>query len=208
MPSATSGRYSRSRMSICILCQATKTLGEFYLGTHVYFSSFNSGCRIRLNILANNNPHARNRYFEHFGRANHKVSLNNHTLVLLDAPLLVEEDYLRAKVHKTFDEWRATRHGSVEFVRSFRNGSEEDHKGSFYSNNYFPQIHTKLGIAEGEPVILFSHIPLFRPDTASCGPLRERGSIHRGAGPGYQNTLGKLTTQFIFEHINPSLVFR
>lgn len=57
-------------------------------------------------------------------------------------------------------------------------------------------------------MILFSHIPLFRPDVASCGPLRERGTIRRGVGHGYQNTLGKHTTEFLLESVRPVLVFR
>lgn len=138
---------------------------------------------VGLNLNVDSARQARNHYVRHFGPGNRKVIVSNHTFVFLDAPLLVEEDYHRAKVLKKYDEWRADDDGSVEFIRSF----ESDHTG--------------------EPVILFSHIPLARPDTASCGPLRERGAIHKGAGPGYQNTLGKLTTQFIFETIKPSIIF-
>lgn len=58
------------------------------------------------------------------------------------------------------------------------------------------------------PVILFSHIPLSRPDTASCGPLREQGTIRRGVGHGYQNTLGKESTTFLLEQLRPSVIFR
>ncbi|KAI0812590.1 Metallo-dependent phosphatase-like protein [Irpex lacteus] len=140
---------------------------------------------VGLNLLANSSPQARDRYFKYFGPANRKVSIHNHTFVFLDAPLLVEEDYRRATVHKGYEEWKADGAGSVEFIRSFENNHTE---------------HTST-------TILFTHIPLYRPDTASCGPLREHGTIHRGAGPGYQNTLGKLTTEFIFEHVKPSLVF-
>lgn len=57
-------------------------------------------------------------------------------------------------------------------------------------------------------VVLFTHIPLHRPDTASCGPLRESGTIQRGAGSGYQNTLGKKTTTFLLHKVSPQLVFR
>lgn len=57
-------------------------------------------------------------------------------------------------------------------------------------------------------MILFSHIPLFRPDTASCGPLREKGTIRRGAGLGYQNTLGRQASDFLLDHIQPSVIFR
>jgi hypothetical protein len=58
------------------------------------------------------------------------------------------------------------------------------------------------------PLILLSHIPLSRPDAASCGPLRERGTIRRGVGHGYQNTFGKQTTAFLFSHLQPSAIFR
>src|SRR3984957_19645669 len=59
-----------------------------------------------------------------------------------------------------------------------------------------------------DPLILFSHIPLFRPDTKTCGPFRERGTIRRGVGTGYQNTLGKQTSIFLLENLRPSAIFR
>ena len=77
---------------------------------------------------------------------------------------------------------------------------------TFYSPNYCALRH-EIGIPK-EPVILFSHIPLFRPDNAGCGPLREHGTIRRGAGPGYQNIFGKRTSEFLLETIKPSRIFR
>ncbi|KAI0344733.1 hypothetical protein BDW22DRAFT_1326677 [Trametopsis cervina] len=136
---------------------------------------------VGLNPVPTDGPQARDFYVRYFGSANKKVTVRNHTFVLLDAPLLVEEDYRRSKTRKTFEEWHSDDDGSVAFVRSSQR--------------------------RVDPVILFTHIPLARPETASCGPLREHGTIRKGAGPGYQNTLGKLTTQFIMEHIKPSLVF-
>ncbi len=59
-----------------------------------------------------------------------------------------------------------------------------------------------------QPVILFSHIPMSRPDGSSCGPLRERGTIRRGVGIGYQNTLGKQTSTFLLDSFRPTLIFR
>lgn len=70
----------------------------------------------------NGGPHARDRFFKYFGPANRKVSISNHTFVLLDAPLLVEEDYIRAKMHKEFNEWEGNEGGSVEFIHSFKRG--------------------------------------------------------------------------------------
>lgn len=60
----------------------------------------------------------------------------------------------------------------------------------------------------GGNVILLSHIPLSRSEIASCGPFRERGSIRRGAGPGYQSMLGKQTTNFLLKNLQPSVIFR
>jgi hypothetical protein len=58
------------------------------------------------------------------------------------------------------------------------------------------------------PVILFSHIPLHRAESKKCGPLRERGTIHRGVGPGWQRTLGKQTSSFLLESLRPLIIFR
>ena len=57
------------------------------------------------------------------------------------------------------------------------------------------------------PKILLSHIPLARPEAASCGPRREHGRISKGAGPGYQNLLGSETSRFLLDVIRPSVVF-
>jgi hypothetical protein len=58
------------------------------------------------------------------------------------------------------------------------------------------------------PVILFSHIPLHRAESKTCGPLRERGTIHRGVGQGWQRTLGKHTSSFLLEGLRPLIIFR
>ena len=61
---------------------------------------------------------------------------------------------------------------------------------------------------KAHPVILFTHIPLFRPDGAGCGPLREAGTIRRGAGPNYQSTIGKGASAFLLDHLHPAIIFR
>nr|VWO95838.1 Para aminobenzoic acid synthetase [Ganoderma boninense] len=127
---------------------------------------------------------ARQRFTTHFGPLNQKIRFQNHTLVMLDAAGLVEEDYLRASKYIEYEDWTPVPHGPVEFVHSLR---EED---------------------EGQPTVLFTHIPLHRPDTASCGSLREKGTIRRGVGPSYQNMLHKKTTAFLLQSITPEIVFR
>lgn len=52
------------------------------------------------------------------------------------------------------------------------------------------------------PTIVLSHVPLFRPGTASCGPMRERGTaIPLQAGYQYQNVLTPLISQDIVKHL-------
>lgn len=55
--------------------------------------------------------------------------------------------------------------------------------------------------------ILVSHIPLARPESATCGPLSEHGRILKGVGPGYQNLLGSETSRFLLNAIKPDVVF-
>ncbi|KIY49084.1 hypothetical protein FISHEDRAFT_42017, partial [Fistulina hepatica ATCC 64428] len=117
-----------------------------------------------------------------FGPLSQQVNVRNHTFVCLDAPGLVDEDYERAALHRPFESWIPRQGGSIEFIET--EGSKFEH-----------------------PVILLSHIPLARPDTASCGPLRERGTIRRNVGYGFQSTLGKQTSTFLLSAINPDVIF-
>lgn len=55
--------------------------------------------------------------------------------------------------------------------------------------------------------ILVSHIPLARPESATCGPLSEHGRILKGVGTGYQNLLGSDTSRFLLNEIKPDIVF-
>nr|GAT56281.1 predicted protein [Mycena chlorophos] len=114
------------------------------------------------------------------GPFNRQVVIRDHVFVALDAPGLVDDDYQRSGT--PYEQWKnPAKGGSVDFVRSVN--------------------------PDGRPTILLSHIPMARPDTASCGPLREKGSIRRGVGHGYQNTLGKHTTAFLFKTLRPSAIF-
>ncbi|RDX40898.1 hypothetical protein OH76DRAFT_1423437 [Lentinus brumalis] len=55
--------------------------------------------------------------------------------------------------------------------------------------------------------ILFTHVPLSRPEGASCGPLRERGTLRQGRGLRYQNLLSPQASQFLLQTIRPAIVF-
>lgn len=124
------------------------------------------------------------RYVSHFGPRNYRRTIGNHTLVFIDAPALAEEDLLRAERGHTFDSWPAISHGPVEFVKQTASAGSPG------------------------PVVLFTHIPLSRPSDASCGPLREKGTIRQGYGFGYQNTLFDGATEFLLQSLKPSLIMR
>jgi ethanolamine phosphate phosphodiesterase len=59
-----------------------------------------------------------------------------------------------------------------------------------------------------EPRILLSHIPLFRPEGTSCGPLREsKDPIRVGKGYQYQNVLMPDLSKKVVDIIRPLAVF-
>jgi hypothetical protein len=144
----------------------------------------------------------RRHFTDNFSPLNFKSSVRNHVFLFLDAPGLVEEDYQRTAQSKQYNDWEPLPGGAVEFVKENAAGVLLSHTAIALS-----PIETMLGRGNKQ-IILFSHIPLGRPDTKSCGPLRERGTIRRGVGTGYQNTLGKETTTFLLETLRPSAVFR
>ncbi|THV02390.1 Metallo-dependent phosphatase [Dendrothele bispora CBS 962.96] len=139
-------------------------------------------------------PAAHSRYVSHFGPLNDVVRIANHSIVLIDAPGLVEEDYKRYGHGRSYAKWQAVPGGTIDFVKRFA-------KGMFLCDDGDRRPKRK-----NEPTILLTHIPLSRPEGSNCGPLRERGTIHRGVGIGYQNTLGKYSSQFLLDSIRPSLV--
>ncbi|KAJ3488923.1 hypothetical protein NLI96_g2490 [Meripilus lineatus] len=153
----------------------------------VYYTPGNEDLGLRTDLRT---AHAaRYHYDQYFGSANSRISITNHTFVMLDSPGLVEEDYIRDEHHTEYEHWTPLEGGAIEHVR---------------------KAYSQSADADGDshhPTILFSHIPLSRPDTASCGPLREKGSIRRGVGVGYQNTLGKKTTNWLFQNIRPCIIF-
>ncbi|EIN11270.1 Metallo-dependent phosphatase [Punctularia strigosozonata HHB-11173 SS5] len=129
-------------------------------------------------------PDALERYKLHFGATNRKASVANHTLLLIDAPGLVDEDARRRRAGASIDAWAAS-------------SSETE------STLAFVRAHADTG----GPAVLFTHIPLFRPDDAGCGPLRERGRIRAGSGLGYQNTLSAELSAWLLARVRPEVVF-
>ncbi|KAH9941010.1 hypothetical protein B0H21DRAFT_794210 [Amylocystis lapponica] len=174
-----SGRLVRNDDEYDEYFQKFMDIFRLHASVPMYFLPGNND--VGLNV--ENARQARQYYTTHFGPLNQRVSVRNTTFILLDASGLVEEDYQRAAHNLEYHSWKPIEGGPVEFIKSM--GEE---KG----------VHSP---------IMFTHIPLHRPDTASCGLLREKGAIRRGVGPGYQNTLGKKTTNFLLQTIEPSAIF-
>ncbi|CAE6419461.1 unnamed protein product, partial [Rhizoctonia solani] len=155
--------------------KASKDIQNYYLvGNHDVGLGSNKAFSAR----------ARQRYLAHFGGAtNYQVPVANHSFVFIDAPGLVEEDYVRYEQEEPFEDWAGMPGGTIEYV------------------NRLTQEANPL------PRILFSHIPLSRSAATDCGPLRERGSIQRGAGMGYQNLLGRHTSKYLIDSVKPLVIF-
>ncbi|GAA93610.1 uncharacterized protein L969DRAFT_20735 [Mixia osmundae IAM 14324] len=71
---------------------------------------------------------------------------------------------------------------------------------------YFVKQHSAT--IESLPTILFSHIPLWRPDGTPCGTSREHAQpIYQGRGRNYQNELDEGTSRFLLDTLQPVYVF-
>ncbi|KAF9526601.1 Metallo-dependent phosphatase-like protein [Crepidotus variabilis] len=164
---------------------ATRFAGifQFPQDLPVYFIPGNHDIGIGTPRTFKQSPQAYQRYVKQFGQPNQIVSIANHSLVLFDAPSHVREDSQRHGQRKKFEDWIPIPGGSYEFAERF--GKVPHH----------------------DPIILFTHIPFYRPDGKSCGPLRERGSLRPGAGDGYQNTIEKDSSIRLLENIKPVAIF-
>lgn len=68
--------------------------------------------------------HAVERYVSHFGPLNQRTTFGNHTVYMLDAPGLVDEDRERADVGVSYAEWAQSRpNRTVAFLQSSAQGT-------------------------------------------------------------------------------------
>jgi len=106
--------------------------------------------------------------------------------------------------------WSAIPGGTVDFVRQF--AASKWRVSSWFRFGpigfYGLRTHDEHLEKIDKPTVLFTHIPLSRPDGMNCGPLREKGTITRGAGHGYQNTLNEEASNFLLQSLRPSIIFR
>lgn len=68
--------------------------------------------------------HALDRYMSHFGPLNQQITLANHSIWMIDAPGLVDEDRERAVAHVSFRRWAELRPDrTIGFVDSSARGA-------------------------------------------------------------------------------------
>ncbi|KAF8967862.1 hypothetical protein BDZ97DRAFT_1801621 [Flammula alnicola] len=174
------GKSSRSLEEYEQAVHKFKSIFEMDHSTAVYYIPGNND--VGLGSVTSISKNLRSYYTKNFGPLNQNFVISNHTFVGLDAPGLVDEDYHRHAKYVSFDDWKPIPDGPISFVKEL----SEHGPGN---------------------VILLSHIPLSRSEMADCGPLREKGRIRRTAGRGYQSMLGKQTTSFLLQNLEPLAVF-
>ncbi|KAI7277324.1 hypothetical protein D0864_05862 [Hortaea werneckii] len=154
----------------------------------------------------------RDRFESRFGEGNRIDVIGNHTFVSVDTPSLsATSQYLREggethteKATELKYIWKAT----MDFLEDIR--APAGKAVSTALHQYYPDVHPITAFPHTVidtndhpetskkqhdsrphlPVILLSHIPLFRPRDAECGSLRERGkAIAIQAGYQYQNVI-------------------
>lgn len=65
---------------------------------------------------------SRDRYVKNFGPLNQVVSIANHSLVMIDAPGLVDEDYRRYVKDESYESWVGSSNGTIKFVNEITGG--------------------------------------------------------------------------------------
>ncbi|TFK44849.1 hypothetical protein BDQ12DRAFT_641844 [Crucibulum laeve] len=174
------GRSARTERQFEEAADKFKSMFPVHFSTMVYYIPGNND--IGMGFFTPLSERVRDFYKDAFGPLNQQFRISGHDFIGLDAPGLVDEDYQRHSKMVTFQDWRPLPQGPVSFVK-------------------------RVAMNESHPVILLTHIPLARPDSAHCGPLREKGTIQRGVGHGFQNTLGRLTTTFLLSTLRPLAIF-
>ena len=100
----------------------------------------------------------------HFGRANQLPTVKaNHSLVLLEAPEIVDENSLHVGHGTSYEEWIACNR-VCKRARSRCAVPVPSHDNCIF-------LHAE---EQSGSIVLFSHIPLHRTESKLCGPLQER----------------------------------
>ncbi|KAF2857688.1 hypothetical protein K470DRAFT_203277, partial [Piedraia hortae CBS 480.64] len=164
----------------------------------------------------------RDRFLSRFGETNRVDVIGNHTFVSLDTPSLSAAGQFQLRGgESTTEDIEAGKHiweptmGFLEGLKGAVDGEVGRVVGEFYSRERRKFEHRVVGASRGGdgggrrdatapelPVVLLTHIPLYREPGTKCGPLRERGtSISISGGYQYQNVVTKTLSQTIVSKV-------
>ena len=173
----------------------------------------------------------RERFQSHFGDGNRIDIIGNHTFISLDTPSLsAHSQYQSNGFESEAEQFLPMKHiwkPSMEFMNNLRHPAgkavsdalgkyyPQDHKSQVWAHEVTdPRDHNKLPstnklVQEALkpkpqlPVILLSHVPLFRNRDSECGPLREKGhAISVAFGYQYQNVLTQTLSRDIVTKVS------
>lgn len=130
-------------------------------------------------ILGYYNPVQAKRYTKVFGPLSQRLTICDTEFVTIDSVGLTLDGVERKAARSADDQVRTVSQGDLP-----------------------------LPASKGNKVVMFSHIPLFRSDTETCGSLRQNSRpIYNAAGTSYQNMLPKGITKKVLSDLMPLVVF-
>ncbi|KAI7496591.1 hypothetical protein KC357_g426 [Hortaea werneckii] len=167
----------------------------------------------------------RDRFESRFGEGNRIDVIGNHTFVSVDTPSLsATSQYMREGGETHTEKATELKHiwtPTMDFLEHIR--APAGKAVSTALQQYYPDVHGTIAYPHTVidtddhpetsqkqhvsrphfPVILLSHIPLFRPRDSECGPLRERGrAIAIQAGYQYQNVITQSLSSIVVNRVS------
>ncbi|KAG5221027.1 hypothetical protein IMY05_C4479000100 [Salix suchowensis] len=106
-------------------------------------------------------PEAHKRYLKHFGPPNHVQTMSGYTLVFVDAPSLVEEEYERTAKAIQFNQWTPARH--IPFITLDGHGADASSPSSGDDHDYCEYIHTLDDSTRIREVTLAIYLSVYLP---------------------------------------------
>ncbi|KAK6437001.1 hypothetical protein LTR95_006809 [Oleoguttula sp. CCFEE 5521] len=167
----------------------------------------------------------RDRHETHFGEGNRVDVFGNHTFVSIDAPSLAAYSQFESGGGDSTEAQAEERKAIWQPTMSFIGGVQAPvaKATSDYLDDLFPDVRPdgralphvsddaganskkQAPATQGQvqlPIILLSHVPLYRDPDTDCGTLRERGrAISIRGGYQYQNALTRLLSTKIAQQV-------
>lgn len=154
----------------------------------------------------------RERFETHFGEGNRVDVFGNHTFISIDAPSLAALSQFEVGGDSTEEQAESRKHiwqPAMSFISGLKSPVTKatcDYLDQLFPDGRERDVGTPKPALQGQeqlPVILLSHVPLFRDPDTDCGKMRERGrAISIAGGYQYQNVLTKTLSTRIAQQIS------